>query len=462
MNNNLFLQDILPASEDKIQIILMMVSLSLVSCITAILFPTYILKVIIIACLVLGLIIFKIRILQFMLLLTFLPMLFPIISQDLASLVISGLILFGLALLGGRVAFGQERLEHNKIFIAVVLLYFFFSFNTIISTFCNSSISAFTISESIRYFFYAGMLIVLYYFMTSTQIIRNLILTAIAASIAIATSSYYLAFTLGIRDLLLFGGIGMHGIHIGNTNANTIATVIANSMPILLAYWIFGIDKKKRYFCLFLCVYLFIIWLPLNSRSSYLFIFGALITLLMFHPRRWKYLSVISGLLLACYVVVASGIFPLLKVFLRLEKGLTNRGDLWTAAYRMFSESPLVGKGPDYFDKFKFYYMDPGYGRLTSGYNFGLSPHNVLLMRAVDMGIFAVIAQVLLWVLPIVVFIKNSKLIKFSQYYYIYLASGAILVGMVLRSIFEVGNNVFSAVALIIVIRMPELIKKND
>jgi O-antigen ligase len=199
--------------------------------------------------------------------------------------------------------------------------------------------------------------------------------------------------------------------------------------------------------------------IPLNSRGSYLFTFAAFLALAMFHNRRNRFLLTIAGLFIAAYVVFATNVFPIFKILLRLENALTYREDLWDAAFRMIAESPVFGKGPDYFARFKYLYMDPGFGRFMIGAMSGLTPHNVLLYRAVDLGIPAVLVQLFLWIFPIMIFIKNSKFVKHSKYYYLYLACGAIWIGIIVRSMFDTGNNVVGMFALIIFLRMPKMIR---
>jgi len=453
---------ILPDNERNIKLLFLMFFLGLIPGLVMAFAQASGIKILFSIFFILCLIMLRIKIPQLILLLTLVPMIFTFVSQDLANLVISAVVLFGLIWIGAKVALGRACFEHSTILEIIMAIYFFFALNIIISVLYNSTLNMYSISESVRYASYACMLFVLYYFMNKMKIITNLVLTALVVSVAIAVYSCYLAFDIGAKNLLQFAGVAMHGIRIGFTNANTIATVIANSIPIVMAYCMFGVERKWKLLSLVLLIFLILVWLPLNSRSSYLFIFGAVLTLVLFHNRRRLYLSIIIGVILGGYILVISDIFPLLKIFLRLEKGLTYRGDLWTAAIRMFAESPILGKGPEYFDRFKFYYMDPGFGRYTSGYNFGLSPHNVLLMRAVDMGIFAIVAQIFLWIIPIVIFVKDAKIVRHSRFYFLYLASGATLVGMVLRSITEVGNNVFSIIALVMLLRIPLLINNAD
>jgi O-antigen ligase len=432
-------------------------------CLSMVLAPALAMNLVIVIFAISCILLFRIHVLQLVLISTMLPMILPFISQDMASIVISVLVTLSLSWIIGRIALGYGRLEHGWIIDIIIAFNIFFAINALVSTSYNSIFTIFAISEALKFIFYAGLLLIIYHYMNNISITQRLILTVIFASLLIATYCYYLASSvIGIKGFLMLGGMGMHGLSIGLSNANTISMVIANSIPILLAYIMFGHNKRKKLLCFLIFLYLLIIILPLNSRGTYLFIFTASFALIIFHNRRRRYLIIIAGLFVAGYIVMATNIFPILKLLLRLENALTYREDLWKAAFRMIAESPVLGKGPDYFMRYKFIYMDPSIGRFMIGSMGGLSPHNVLLLRAVDLGITAMLIQLFLWVFPIIIFIKNIKFVRYSQYFYLYLASGAIWIGIIFRSLFDTGNNVFGMIMLVTMLRMPIMLKKSS
>ena len=138
------------------------------------------------------------------------------------------------------------------------------------------------------------------------------------------------------------------------------------------------------------------------------------------------------------------------------------RGDLWSAAVRMINESPVLGKGFGFFDRFRFQYVDPGVGRIVIGSTGAISPHNMLLQKAVDLGIGASVALLFTWLLPIFYIVKNVKLLRQSQHFYLFAAFGAILVGSEVRDMFETGGTVLKIVLTAMIFKMPDLMKSDQ
>jgi O-antigen ligase len=102
--------------------------------------------------------------------------------------------------------------------------------------------------------------------------------------------------------------------------------------------------------------------------------------------------------------------------------------------------------------------MDPTVGRVGIGLTANASPHNLLLSRFVDLGIFGLAIQLLIWIIPIASFVKNEKYIRSSDNYFLYVGVAAILVGMYARWIFEVGGNVFGLIWAVILLKVDKLI----
>jgi O-antigen ligase len=225
----------------------------------------------------------------------------------------------------------------------------------------------------------------------------------------------------------------------------------------LMAYLLYGNRRKMKriYFCLFCSI--LAIWLLLNSRTDYLSIFVVVLVLIMFHRYRWRYISIIASFLFLGIIAIHT--IPLLKAALRLERGMTFREDLWQAAYRMILESPILGKGPGFYDRFKFMYMDPGIGRIAAGTLQNTTAHNTILMRAVDLGIGAAILQILFFAIPIFVFLKSVNEYKNSEHYHLYIALGLILIELELRSFFDTSGGVFVLIVSAIILKMPRLIR---
>jgi len=457
-----FIESIIPDKEQNFKIVTFALFLGLISCIVTVLGPTLALLSIILLLLILSIFFFKIHILQILFLTTIIPLILPAGFEKLTNFAFAIEVIVSISWILMLVALGYGHLEHNRSLHILIAINLLFALNMFISSVYNSTFSILAIKEVVRYIFYAGLIVIFYHFMSNMRVLMKLMWTAVAASFIIATYSYILAFSTGIGTFLAYGGTFLHGMSMGLSNSNTVATAIANPIPILLAYIMFKEKERNKWPYIALALFLIIIWLSWNSRASYVFLFSAFMTLLLFHRHRWKYYSIIIVAAIGGYILIMADVFPLLDLFLRLEGGMTYRDVFWKAALRMFSESPLLGKGPGFFDHFKYIYMEPSVGRMMAGTLQSVSPHNVLIMRAVDMGFMAVLMQMTFWLLPVFKFAKKIKEIEFSEYKYIYIASLSIWIGIIFRSIFDTGVNVFSIIQLAVIYKMPDLIRKHQ
>jgi O-antigen ligase len=403
----------------------------------------------------------RIGMLQIIYLTTLFPMLLPGVSQDFNNVLISLITLGSVFSIVVSCAIADGKLDHNGKLDIIIFLYVLLGVLSCLSSYYNSSFDMFNSLELMRFISYGLLIAVCFHFTRDIKTIRNLFILATLASIYIAIYSYAIVFNAGVIKFISLGGIYLHSYGIGQSNANTIAMAIANSMPVLIAYILLCKNESRKYTTIAILILLFFVWLAWNSRGSYLFVFFAIITIILFHKNKWKFISVLLSVATVALVLVVTNIFPLIAVYLRLEKGLTGRGDLWTAAIRMFCESPILGKGPGYYSPHKYNYMDPGLGRMIAGKLENITPHNLILARAVDMGIFAVMVQLAIWVIPIVYFIKNAKIVRDCEYYYLYIACGAIWVGIIFRSIVDTGANIIGILALVAIYKIPELAIKD-
>ena len=374
---------------------------------------------------------------------------------------------FGFAIIGAfllillKVLFQHEHFQYHKQLSILMAIYVLFALNTVISAVFNSSLGGEAIAETARNLLYAVLIAVSYHLIRDLIVIRKIFGTVIIIAIAVSIYSYKILFGIGLKAFLVYGITVLHGVFGGMANSGSAAAVITDAMPIPLAYLMFGtnLKKKRLYFVLF--VFFFIIWFLWNSRSNYVFLFFAALSILAFHDKRKKYFAIILAGLAISVILLLTGFIPILNDILRLERGMTYREDVWQAALRMYGESPILGKGPEYFSAHYFIYLDPGIGRKVISSLYNVSPHNVLLMRAVNLGIGAVLAQLILWIFPLIVFARNAKKVKNSDYYYLYLASGAIWIGLICRSLFDTGGNTIGLIMLPIMFKIPKLIKET-
>lgn len=136
----------------------------------------------------------------------------------------------------------------------------------------------------------------------------------------------------------------------------------------------------------------------------------------------------------------------MVTVFLRLERGLTHRDELWNLSMDMISHNFWFGVGPGSWGKEMFNYipvmLDSYPGQmfidlyyLTEGFN---NSHNFYLVFFSDMGIIGLFTAILF---PIVYFVISSRAIKKTNKkrveYYIVIGSIAVGVGMFIRGFIE-------------------------
>jgi len=455
-----FRESILPSDISDYRIITGAALLSIVSCVSTILLPAIIPKIVMLMFVVILLYEFRIHILQLIIISVLIPMAFTSVSSETNSVLIAVQVILALMWIIALLALGHETLESDRNLTILLAMHVFFAVNVIVSTLYNTSFGLFALRETIRYVLYAGLLFISYYFLRNSKILKKLIYTVILIAIPLAAYVYYFALGLGLKSIRNFGLVVMHGFNIGPSNANTVSNVLTDPLVILLSFMMFGIGKRKKYLGAALFIFLFIVWIALNSRSSYLLFTAAYLTLIMFSKRRWKYLLISASCSLLLLIIIETGVFPELNFFLRLQSGFTHRNDIWLAAIRMIRESPILGKGPGFFSPNKFMYMDPGIGRVATGI-FDLSPHHVILERGVDFGIFGMIVQIFIWLFSVGVFIRNAPKLRQSENYYIYLASGAIWIGLIFRGMLGTSGNIASITYLAVILAMPKAIKSH-
>ncbi len=434
--------------------------ISVLSCVITILLPAIPFQIFL---LVLGSVLiihYRVHVLLLILLLVTVATVLPDSFDQLTNALFTLLVFFVFLYLAASMLIAREKLQHSKYTDVLAILYLGFAINGAISSMYNSMLNQYAAAEIVRCIMYAGMLVASFHFIDNISLVKKVMWIFIVTAIALATYSYYLTVTLGPKAFVMQGITVMHGISGALANTNGTATLITYAMPIFLAYIMFGAEKRYRLMSSLIFIYILIVWIMLNSRGSYLFLFSSFIILILFHKNRWKYLSLILAGVIILFISINT--IPILKLALRIQGGMTFREDLWQAAFRMIAENPILGKGFGYFDRFKFSYMDPGMGRSAMGIMYNLSTHNVLITRAVDMGIGAAIVQVVWWIIPAAYFIKHASQLRNSEYFYLYVAVGAIFIGLVIRCMFETSGTVVVLILTAMVFRVPNLIHNLD
>jgi O-antigen ligase len=322
--------------------------------------------------------------------------------------------------------------------------------------------------EVTRYISLVALFLILFHFISDLDKLKNAVWVIITISILTAIYSYYLVFDMGIKTFLLSGISAFHSLHGGLGNANSLAFLIGISIPIIFSHLLYSRQKNKL-FSVILLIFLFIIWLLCNSRSSYVYLLVSVIFIFFFHRKRRLYLGI--SIIIASIIFVLIFISPVIQQLVRLESGLSHRDELWKGAFRMFTNSPFIGMGPLSFNDFKFYYVDAGIAREICAYQFGGAAHNLYLTKAAELGIFSVIIIFALWGYITWYFFANRKHIQKQPLNYLYIACGAIFTGLMFRSIFEIGGligngrlgeNLLPLLIVAMIIRIPMLYKNGE
>jgi O-antigen ligase len=318
--------------------------------------------------------------------------------------------------------------------------------------------------ETIRYYSLIPLFIILFDYIKTKITVIKMLHIIVGISFFTALYSYYLAATLGVKAFVFSGISVLHGLQAGLGNANSLAFLIGLAIPILLSYVLYVKNQRNKGITITILSFMFAIWFLCNSRSSYIFMVFAFLVIILFHKKRIVYLLRTSIILTGSVVVIF--LSPVLKQLMRLESGLSNRDALWKAAIKMFHNNPLWGNGPLSFNTSVFYEVDPGFAKEISAHIFGGAAHNLILTKAAETGIFGVLAIILLWGYVLWLFIKNRNLMKHSELQYLYIASGAIFIGIIFRSIFEIGymigngrlnENILPMIIITFIIKLPAL-----
>lgn len=351
----------------------------------------------------------------------------------------------------------QERLEYkslSKLFYPIIGARLLLCIISVLSLIVNGRLEMENLVISVKYFSIIPLILVLNHYIKNINCVKKIVMLFITLMIVFSLYSFGMLFVSGIESFISFGLFSFRSVFIGLGNPNAVAFIIGLGIPFLFSYLIFGKLKLKKIYILLILLFVMTIFLFWNSRSCYLYIFVASLFLIGFHKNKWKYYF---GMAIFFGVVIGYlGQTGILEKLLRLETGLTHRDVLWQAAYRIFLEKPLLGGGPSYFWQNNFYYMDASFGKYLVGADSQVSAHNLILFRAAELGIFAVISVLYVWGYIIRMFYKNLDLLRGKSYYNIYLAFGSVYIGMIVKSLFEAANSIIHLIIGLIILKLIE------
>lgn len=127
-------------------------------------------------------------------------------------------------------------------------------------------------------------------------------------------------------------------------NSNTLGCVLMVTLPPWIAMSIWHKRPSMRLLSKGIAGLLFLALLLTNSRAAMVGIFIAT-TLFFIWTKKLKYFAAI---LLAVVIILAAlpGVRNMISFGLRIERGASNRGDVWRNTIDMISNNPLLGIGP--------------------------------------------------------------------------------------------------------------------
>lgn len=170
-------------------------------------------------------------------------------------------------------------------------------------------------------------------------------------------------------------------------NANSWATYSAIGIPFLAALAIYTPVKNLRWLWMAPVGVLLTIVAVLNmSRGALVAIFAGISFIFLTHSRGRRLFTIGLLMLLIAIFIIFPSLESLLETALRLESGLSGRGQLWAIAWKIIEENPLFGLGPgSYHNRFFFNatFIDNGLMNLK----YMPTTHNVLLQIGTDLGL---------------------------------------------------------------------------
>lgn len=376
-----------------------------------------------------------------------------------------GYLIFMALLYCGLSVTGSDSIKDYQKASGLLLL---FSIIAIISMLSNGRYTVRAILETARYFTLPALLLLWCVYLNKLSHIKRTLKYIIFYSAVVAIYSYLLLFNIGLSRYIMVGLSSFHGVHTFFGNANSLAMDIGYSMPVILAFAIYGKSTKSRWFAGLSFFVMAIIWALCNSRSSYVFMFSAAVFLLFFLKKKGRvYVAFVAGLVCAWLII---DYLPIFKDLLRLEAGLSLRDDLWRAAIGMIKERPVFGFGPASYDDIKFLFLGPSAGRSLAGTSLGGAAHNLYLTKASEIGIIGLFVLLVFLFYIFYKLFSNYGYLRESEWFFLYAGSGAVIFGLIFRSFFEIGNlignarvseNIITFAFIAIIFKLPEVINKN-
>ncbi len=215
-------------------------------------------------------------------------------------------------------------------------------------------------------------------------------------------------------------------------NPNYVGSYVATVLPLFIGLYIFSSHKKSYYINLLTCNLLFAFLIGSGSRGGMVGLFLALLVLLILNYKRIKkyyrrYIILFISFLLIFTLMNIYGdgfaserISRLLGDIFKLvdfqdenyEENIdtlgSKRGLIWKLSIPMIKETILIGHGPD---TYLFYY--PQDKSFQEGYYVLVDkPHNLYLQIAINMGLLALIAFI---IINLLILTKGYKYLRLNN-----------------------------------------------
>lgn len=304
---------------------------------------------------------------------------------------------------------------------------------------------------------YLGLVLIC---LRSRQDLRRLLASLVGAGLVIAL--------LGIAQYVFFKNSlplesdGIRRVHAVYGSANSIGLLLDYVLPLVLALVMAKVSWVKRLVALAVCVPLLVVLYLSQSHGAQVAIALAALFIIAFSIRNRKFLLISA--VLALIVLSLSLAFFRVRIFNYLEGHINDQGIstvskrlyLWQSALNMIHDSPWLGYGMDnwlcYYSENKVcqsnvhhYWIltDPKTGHSTGlVYEPDLShPHNIFLGVWVSMGVFGMLAFVVVLILfywlfaRILLYLNTHPIERGEQLRWITLGVGAAMLAAVAQGL---------------------------
>jgi len=276
--------------------------------------------------------------------------------------------------------------------------------------------------------------------------IQNYLIAIMIVALILATVSLVLLYSTGfsLLDTISINRVRVSGI-ISNAEASSNFYLI--SFPFIIFLFLINKSTLYRIITLLVALYFFLGLSIAMSRSAILGI--ALSTTVIFFVlrRRRFYQFLFSFIVLSLLFLFIEPLNDILRLFLRIEEGMSARDYIWSMSINIIRDYPVFGMGPGVY-KYKVfnyfpYMFNSWWGGLmiyfyeiSDGVNFS---HNFFLVLFTEMGILGLITAITLPLIYIKIGIKTILRYKneTQEKYYLIVALFAIGISIIFRNFFN-------------------------